>query len=409
MIAFAITLPYHVLRTAAAAGVRVRVLGNGAARGLRTSRYCRGFHQSQFAGDPEALLAEIGELVRRHAIDIVFASDDVSTRFLAALSGRLPVRAVPVPELAVFDLLNDKWNFTQFCQANGVRVPQGWRFDSPAALRQALDTGEIALPITVKPTNRSGGFGVLHIREPGDTALIDAVDYSPILVQQHIVGESVSITVMCERGRVVAHVAQERDAARFRVIADADLLANASRLAALTGYDGTANFDAIIAQGDGLSYLVECNPRFWYSIYLVMLAGLNFIDLAINRPPARSRQVAMLDRGEIQFSLRDTVMKPWRATRLDWRFLSYTLRDPLAYLLQRAKSWDDSDVAVPAGEMSSYGWSQSTNCEDMRRVPVSALYQRAVLDTLPLPTGGAVLSQQNLAALGPMPAHDEIL
>lgn len=409
MIAFAITLPYHVLRTAAAAGVRVHILGDGAARGLRTSRYCRGFHQSQFAGDPEALLAEIGELVRRHAIDIVFASDDVSTRLLAALSGRLPVRAVPVPKLATFDLLNDKWNFTQFCQANGVRVPQGWRFDSTAALRQALDSGEIALPITVKPTNRSGGFGVLHIREPGDTALIEAVDYSPILVQRHIVGEPVSITVMCERGRVVAHVAQERDAVRFRVIANADLLANATRLAALTGYDGTANFDAILAENDGLSYLVECNPRFWYSIYLVMLAGLNFIDLAVNRPVSLSNEIATLADGEIRFSLRDMAMKLWRASRLDWQFLFYNLRDPLAYLLQRAKSWDDSDVAVPAGEMSSYGWPRSASPEDMRAVPVSALRQLAVPEILPLPTGGTSLPRQKLAAFGPIRVGDEVL
>ena len=406
MIAFAITLPYHVLRTAAAAGVRVRVLGNGAARGLRTSRYCRGFHPSQSAGDPEALLAEIRELVGRHAIDIVFASDDVSTRLLAALSGRLPVRAVPVPALATFDLLNDKWNFTQFCQANGVRVPQGWRFDSAAALREALDSGELALPITVKPTNRSGGFGVLHIREPDDTALIDAVDYSPILVQRHIVGESVSITVMCERGRVIAHVAQERDATRFRVIADADLLANASRLAALTGYDGTANFDAVLAEDDGLSYLVECNPRFWYSIYLVMLAGLNFVDLAISRPAARPHEIATLAGGEVRFSLRDAVMKPWRATRLDWKFLFYNLRDPFAYLLQRAKSWDDSDVAVPADEMSGYGLPWSASREDMWPVPVSAPCQLAVLDVLPVPTP---LLRQNLAVFSRMRVNDDIL
>jgi hypothetical protein len=288
-------------------------------------------------------------------------------------------------------------------------VPQGWRFDSTAALRQALDSGELALPITVKPTNRSGGFGVLHIREPGDIVLIDTVDYSPILVQRHIVGESVSITVMCERGRVVAHVAQERDAARFRVIADADLLANASRLAALTGYDGTANFDAVLAEDDGLSYLVECNPRFWYSIYLVMLAGLNFVDLAVNRPAARPHEVATLGCGEVRFSLRDAVTKPWRATRLDWQFLFYNLCDPLAYLLQRAKSWDDSDVAVPVGEMSSYGRPRSASSEDVRRAPVSAPCQLAVPEILPLPTGGASLPRQKLAAFGQIRVGDEVL
>jgi hypothetical protein len=46
MIAFAFTLPYHVMRSAAAAGVRVHVLGNGASRGLRLSRYCRSYRSA---------------------------------------------------------------------------------------------------------------------------------------------------------------------------------------------------------------------------------------------------------------------------------------------------------------------------------------------------------------------------
>ena len=351
MIAFAFTLPYHVMRTAAAAGLRVHVLGDGASRGLRRSRYCRSYRETQFAGDADALLAEIGELARLHAIDVVFPSDDVSTRLLAGLGDRLPVPSIPLPDLATFDLLNDKWNFTRFCLQNGVRAPEAQLFGGGAELRQALDRGEVALPITVKPTNRSGGFGVRHILVPNDLPQLDVIDYRPILAQRHITGESVSVTMLCDRGRVTAHVAQQRDAARFRVFVNADLLANVSRLAALTRYSGLANFDAVVSDDDGLSYLVECNPRFWYSIYLVMIAGLNFVDLALT-PPASFAEPAMLDAGDIRLSLRKTMTRPWRARRLDWRFLAYCLGDPVAFALQRAKSYDDSEVAVPAGQMA---------------------------------------------------------
>jgi biotin carboxylase len=354
MIAFAFTLPYHVMRSAAAAGVRVHVLGNGASRGLRLSRYCRSYRESKFAGDAEILLAEIRELAKQKPIDIVFPSDDVSTRLLAALGDRLPVRCAPLPSLATFDLLNDKWNFTQFCLEHDVRAPQGWLFDSAAALRYAVDSGEIALPLTVKPTNRSGGFGVIHIREPDEIAQIDAVDYRPILVQRHIRGETIGISVLCDRGRVVAHATQRRDAKRFQLFANPDLLDNITRLAALTGYHGPANFDAVLADEDGLSYLVECNPRFWYTIYLSMIAGLNFVDLALNRSFATPTGIATLEHGDIRLSWWNTLTKPWRASRLDWRFLVYDLSDPLAYLVQRAKSYDDSEVAVPAGEMNAY-------------------------------------------------------
>ncbi|HEU0217100.1 MAG TPA: ATP-grasp domain-containing protein [Stellaceae bacterium] len=208
------------------------------------------------------------------------------------------------------------------------------------------------MPLTVKPTNRSGGVGVRHFIEPDEFTLLDAIDYRPILAQRHIRGESVSITPLCDRGRVVAHVAQQRDAARFCVLVNEDLLDNAARLATLTGYHGVANFDAVLSAEDGLAYLVEYNPRFWYSIYLVMIAGLNFVELAL-APSAAIAAPATLDRGEMQLSLRRTVVKPWRGNRLDRRHAVYCLSDPVVFGLQRAKLYDDSIVAVPAEPMAA--------------------------------------------------------
>jgi biotin carboxylase len=342
MIAFAFTLPYHVMRAAAAAGVRVHVLGGSAARGLRRSRYCRSFHKSN-CGGAEALFAEITGLARREAIDAVFPSDDVSTRMLVRLADRLPVRCIAVPDPATFDRLNDKADFTAFCRKNGIRAPEFWLFDSADALRAAIGSGEVALPLTVKPTDRSGGRGVIHVREREELGLIGLIDYRPVLAQRHIRGESVSITLMCERGRMTAHVAQQRDSRQFRVLAIADLLDQASRLAALTGYSGTVNFDAVVADDDGFAYLVECNPRFWYSIYLVMIAGLNFVQLALASPSA---EPATLADGEFRLSLHRILARPWRASRLDWRYITYCLADPFAFAMMRGRAYDDSAAAA---------------------------------------------------------------
>jgi hypothetical protein len=233
------------------------------------------------------------------------------------------------------------------CLRNGVRAPRGWLLDSADSLRHALAGGDIELPITIKPTNRSGGAGVLHLREPADLALLDTVDYRPILAQRHIIGKSVSITMLCDHGKVLAHVAQERDAKRFRVFANTDLLDNVTWLATLTGYHGIANFDAVLSDEDGRAYLVECNPRFWYSVYLVAIAGLNFVKLALAPP----REVVTLDAREFRLSLRQILTQPWRANRLEWKYLLYCLGDPVTFALQRAKSYDDSEVAVPTGQM----------------------------------------------------------
>jgi predicted ATP-grasp superfamily ATP-dependent carboligase len=356
MLGFAFMLPYHVMRTASAAGVKVHVLGSGASRGLMTSRYCASYRHLADADDMDAVAGEIAAVCKRRAIDVVFPSDDVSTRLLAALRERLPVRCAPLPDLATFDLLNDKGNFTRFCLEHGVRVPQGRVFDSAAGVRAALADGSLALPITVKPTNRSGGIGVLHIRDDGELALLDRADYRPVMVQRHIIGETVGISVVASDGRILAHATQRCDKRSFALFRHPDLYVQAARLVAATRYSGPANFDAVIEAATGDSYLVECNPRFWFTIYLSLTAGLNFLEFALAAPGAAPEGPTTMVSDPISLVLGATLKRPWRASPLDRRLLRYHLGDPIPYALNRARMIDDSEVAVPPEQMNAYDW-----------------------------------------------------
>jgi biotin carboxylase len=358
MIAFAFELPYHVLRTASAAGVRVHVLGSGPSRGLRASRCCASYRTSRLRwdGEPdhEALLAEIGEVARRHAVDVVFPSDDVSTRLLAAIQDRLPVPCTPLPDLATFDLLNDKGNFTRFALDHGVRVPQCWLYRRADEVRRDLLGGALDFPVTVKPTNRSGSAGVIHIRDERDAPQLAGVDYDPILVQRHIVGETIGISVVCRDGKVLAHATQRRDDRRFELFADGDLVANVERLAMAVGLNGPANFDAVRDDASGLAYIVECNPRFWYTIYLPMILGLNFFAVALRAGDDAPGEPATLADGRARLGLRATVTRPWRASPADRAVAAYHLSDPLVLLLRHSKLIDDREVAVEASAMQAY-------------------------------------------------------
>lgn len=357
MLAFAFMLPYHVLRTATAAGVRVHVLGSGASRALRTSRHCASYGDLGCPGAPghEArILAEIERAARRHKIDVIFPADDVSTRLLIALRDRLPVPTSLLPNLATFDLLNHKGNFTRYCRANGVRVPQAWCFDTLGALREAVAAGELGLPITVKPTNRSGSVGVFHIRGESEWKLLDQVDYRPILVQRHIVGESVCLSTVCRDGRIIAHAGQRRDERRFQLFSHPDLLANAARLAAAAGLDGPANFDAVIEAASGDSYIVECNPRFWYTIYMADFFGLNFMRPALGLAPEPETMVS----DPMELSLKRTLKHYRSAKPADRALARYHLLDPIPYLLFRAGLFDDKDVAVDVEQMTAYAWRE---------------------------------------------------
>jgi biotin carboxylase len=357
LVGFAFALPYHVMRCAVAAGHHVVVLGNGPARDLAGSRYCGGFAESAFdyrAQDYDVLAQEITKLAVAGGIDLVMPSDDVSTRALAAIKDRLPIRTTPLPDVATFDTLNDKWNFARCCADHGVRVPATRLYPDSAALRRDLATGALALPLTVKPTNWSGGLGVIHIRTADELAQLDAVDYRPVLAQQHIHGETVGVSLLSLGGKLVAHIVQQRTRRHFRIRENADLVANVARLMAALRFDGVANFDAVVDRESGLGYLVECNPRLWYSIFPTMIAGLNFVGAAIAMAEdgaVSGRTLAPLEIKLYSAGFR-SLATPWRLSRIDRRMLGYYLRDPGPFLREHFRRFDDSDVAVR--EMGDY-------------------------------------------------------
>ena len=56
--------------------------------------------------------------------------------------------------LEVAKLVHNKWKFKEFCLENSISTPGGFYYTD------GLDLGNIKFPITVKPTNLSGGRGV---------------------------------------------------------------------------------------------------------------------------------------------------------------------------------------------------------------------------------------------------------
>src|SRR5581483_6201640 len=231
MVAFAFVLPYHVMRTAAAAGHEVHVLGNGPAAGLRWSRHCASFRESGVvrpAEDGDLVRAEIAAAVRSHGIELVLPSDDVSTRLLAGIGAELPAPTSLLPDPATFDLLNDKWRFTRFGTQLGVAVPQGWCFRDAAGLLDALKSGEVRLPLTAKPASRSGSVGVVHLLDEADLPSVASIDYRPVVVQRYVRGETIGISAVCRHGEILAHAAQRRDERRFELLSKPDLLRDRS-------------------------------------------------------------------------------------------------------------------------------------------------------------------------------------
>ena len=362
MLAFACKLQYHVLRATAAAGYSVHVLGQGCAQGLKHSRFCSSYNTFEFDPLSQSLddaHEEISRWARNLSADIILPSDIVSTRLLAALSGRLSVPTCALPDPAVFDMLNDKWQFYKFCKSHGVKVPQTWLFEDIGQLTDAINEGSVPFPFIVKQHDSMGGSGVVKINDKADAKLLDTVKYKPLLVQKLVVGEDIDIACIAYRGRIGAYAIKRYLPKKYVFVQHAPLLAEASRIIAASGFHGIAHFDAVREESTGDVYLLECNPRVWMSIFSCIVAGMNFVKMNLDpalldfdNPPHIVGSEVDSQSSTVQL-LAKLITEHNTNKSADYNLLKYNLADPVGKKYITQTRFDDGILA--SGSPGSIG------------------------------------------------------
>jgi biotin carboxylase len=337
------TLQFRVLRCAADAADEVHVLGTASSRRITSSRCLTGFHPAAHLDDPVDL-AEAADEIDRVAAQLdaalVIPGDGRATRLFARLRGRLRAACFPVPTAPVFDLLNDKWRFGQLCGELGVPYPAARLFVDWAELRAAAGRGELPFPIIVKPIDQAGGRGVVVFRSleellarGGRAGLrARAIDYAPVLAQRFVEGDDICLSAFCRHGEVLADVVYRKRGGDCLFTENPELVELAGRVLGHVAYDGVSNFDARVDRA-GRVHLVECNPRFWYTMDMTLLAGVNFVALGLQE--AVARDVGARTVGAVLLSnasLLRALGAPWTMTSLDLTVLRYRLRDPVPVL-----------------------------------------------------------------------------
>ena len=209
LVADSFQLAYRVLRCARATGAEIYVLGNPGATALRFSRHCRRFFPSACIihgqRDP-ALALEINCLAREYGISLVLPGDAPSTRALIASRDLIQAPCFPLPTLAEFDLLNDKWAFAKLCQQLSILHPAGNCSPDNAALSIAISTRGLNAPLVAKPLSMSGGVGFVLFDGKDTDERLRAINYQPILVQDFIPGETIGASVYAHRGKIEAFI-----------------------------------------------------------------------------------------------------------------------------------------------------------------------------------------------------------
>jgi hypothetical protein len=102
----------------------------------------------------------------------------------------------------------------------------------------------------------------------------------PWLLQEYLPGHDIDLSLLADRGRVVAWTVQsESPGGGMMFQADQRLFAIGERIVAGTKFHGVAHFDMRIDERTGEVSVIECNPRFWGSLMLSTWSGVNFVEL----------------------------------------------------------------------------------------------------------------------------------
>jgi carbamoylphosphate synthase large subunit len=270
----------------------------------------------------------------------VMPADAPSTRSLIACRDLIEARCFPLPGLAAFDLLNNKWDFTQLALSLGIRCPASRRFADAAAFGDEIARGKIAFPVVVKPLDMSGNQGCLVMDGAATQDRLREINYQPLIVQEFINGEDIGASVFARSGDIAAFIAHRFAGNVYSTFRDDGIEADLARLARHLDLDGVYNFDMRLTPDQEVFYL-ECNPRFFYKIALSMVAGINFVGLGLAGIAAgigTGIPSAIPDGTRVQLpkALARSPRRLLRGTRRDLLMAAHLYADPLPHLLERA-------------------------------------------------------------------------
>jgi protein-tyrosine-phosphatase/predicted ATP-grasp superfamily ATP-dependent carboligase len=273
-------------------GVPVHVAALAPEERAVRSRAVSGFFRlppPQYA--PELFAESVIEAVRRHDFDMLVPSNDSALSGLSRgydllrtrLNGRAHL-ACPGPE--VVERVLDKTATIEVARQCGIAVPETWHIE-----QGRLPEATLRFPVIVKPRNKAEAAAIKVRYFESLSALRRALSRdwalaTGMLIQEYCAGAGVGIEVLMEHQTPVA-IFQHRRLKEFPPSGGVSVVAVSepvdSHLAELSvcllrqlHWNGVAMVEFRHDRSSGRAVLMEVNGRYWGSLALSRLAGLEF-------------------------------------------------------------------------------------------------------------------------------------
>lgn len=342
-------LSLKVLYCLAACGIRADLLDIGQPSMARGSRYCQRYERVRHGRDDPAggeFLEVLNQRVTDWGSDIIVPADIGATGAIHEIRSGIRRAAVfPVSSPEVLDELDNKARCHAYLRRNAIDTPKGILVTDTDGAQQVLDEG-LQPPWLIKPLFAESGHGISKAEGIADLRqqLEESryLDDGGVLIQEYVAGVDADISVLAMEGEVIAHVVQvRRNNGRIEFIDDERIRDIAIRIVRACSFTGVINIDVRINEQDGRVTVIECNPRFWYTLQASMWRGLNFVEAGVACAVSDRRQHRVLEDGVYYYHgeiVRRLLWRPWRWSEVpgyNWRGFWQALSDPLPFVITR--------------------------------------------------------------------------
>jgi len=240
--------------------------------------------------NPFLFIQNIYELVKKDKYDVILPVDDPTTILFSKYKDKLSkYTKVPVASYNTIMKGRDKAQTIKIAIENDIPCPKTY-FVEDSNIEKIKN--EIAFPIVIKPRESSGARGIVYVNSSPEefTHKYKRVrnQYGPVLIQGYIphTGDHYSVCALFNHDSepratfVYKEIRQypiTGGPATFAVsVEKPDVLKYTLKVLKVRDWYGVAHIDFVIDERDKKPKLLEVNPRFWSSLELAILSGVDF-------------------------------------------------------------------------------------------------------------------------------------
>ncbi len=283
------------VRSLGSRGIKVIV---GEKELLHTSGFSKYAYKSLVYPDPKKHPDQFYEwcleTVIREECDVLLAMDDDVMAVLVPRQEEIQRYChVPLPNLASYQVAADKAKTIALAQQLGISHPKTVepKFADTVNIRALIElTSEFEFPVVIKPRNSSGSRGIRYVSNMDElVSLYPEIHnvYPNSLIQEAVPNGSKLDIGLCygPNGNLYASFIQ-REIRNYPIsrgpstvresTTHPELLAYATKLMTGVPWYGVVDVEFMIDPRTQKPMLMEINPRFWSSLHLAIVAGVDF-------------------------------------------------------------------------------------------------------------------------------------